>query len=104
MKDVPEEYKKRRGIENNFKSIEQIRARTGSQNHSIRVFMFSLSGRVQSAVYDSTKNERGDREQAGAACQKNMPADVFSVLLMVLVKRIRKSADRESKYYLQRVQ
>ena len=30
MKDVPEEYKKRWRIENNFKSVEQIRARTGS--------------------------------------------------------------------------
>ena len=30
MKDVPEEYKKRWRIENNFKTVEQIRARTGS--------------------------------------------------------------------------
>ena len=43
MKDVPEEYKKRWRIENNFKSVEQIRARTGSRNHAIRVFMFFLS-------------------------------------------------------------
>ena len=43
MKDVPEEYKKRWRIENNFKSVEQMRARTGSRNHSIRVFMFFLS-------------------------------------------------------------
>ena len=43
MKDVPEEYKKRRRIENNFKSVEQIRARTYSRNHAIRVFMFFLS-------------------------------------------------------------
>ena len=43
IKDVPEEYKKRWRIENNFKSVEQIRARTGSRNHAIRVFMFFLS-------------------------------------------------------------
>ena len=43
MKDVPEEYKKRWQIENNFKSVEQMRARTGSRNHAIRVFMFFLS-------------------------------------------------------------
>ena len=43
MKDVPEEYKKRWCIENNFKSVERIRTRTDSQNHSIRVFMFFLS-------------------------------------------------------------
>ena len=43
MKDVPEEYKKRWRIENNFKSVEQIRARTCSRNHAIRVFMFFLS-------------------------------------------------------------
>ena len=30
MKDVPEEYKKRWRIENNFKSVEQMRARTDS--------------------------------------------------------------------------
>ena len=43
MKDVPEEYKKRWRIENNFKSVEQMRARTGSRNHAIRAFMFFLS-------------------------------------------------------------
>ena len=43
MKDVPEEYKKRWRIENNFKSVEQMRARTCSRNHAIRVFMFFLS-------------------------------------------------------------
>ena len=30
MKDVPEKYKKHRRIENSFKSVEQIRTRTGS--------------------------------------------------------------------------
>ena len=43
IKDIPEEYKKRWRIENNFKSVEQNRASTGSRNHSIRVFMFFLS-------------------------------------------------------------
>ena len=43
MKDVLEEYKKRWRIENNFKSVGQIRARTCSRNHAIRVFMFFLS-------------------------------------------------------------
>ena len=43
MKDVPEEYKKRWRIENNFKSVEQIRAHTCSRNHAIRVFMFFFS-------------------------------------------------------------
>ena len=40
MKDVPDEYKKRWCIDNNFKSDEQIRAYTCRQNHAIRVFMF----------------------------------------------------------------
>ena len=71
MKDVPEEYKKRWRIENNFKSVEQIRARTCSRNHAIRVFMFfSLYDRVQSVVYGGAKNEQGNRDQVGAACQK----------------------------------
>ena len=43
MKDIPEEYKKRRRIENDFKSVEQMRVRTCSRNHAIRVFMFFLS-------------------------------------------------------------
>ena len=43
MKDIPEEYKKRWRIENNFKSVEQIRARTCSRNHAIRAFVFFLS-------------------------------------------------------------
>ena len=51
MKDVPEEYKKRWRIENNFKSVEQMRARTGSRNHSIRVFMFFLSMTVCNLWY-----------------------------------------------------
>ena len=55
MEDVPEEYKKRWGIENNFKSIEQIRARTGSQNHSIRVFMLFLSLAVRNLQYTAVR-------------------------------------------------
>ena len=72
MKDVPEEYKKRWSIDNSFKSVEQIRARTGSQNHSIRVFMFFLSfyDRVQPVVYGSAKNKQGVKDQVWAACQK----------------------------------
>ena len=50
IKDIPEEYKKRWRIENNFKSVEQMRARTGSRNHSIRVFMFFLSMTVDGIV------------------------------------------------------
>ena len=37
----------------------------------------------------------------GRHIKKNMTANVFLVLLIVLVKRIIKSADRESEYYLQ---
>ena len=43
VKDVLEEYKKRWRTENNFKSVEQMRARTCSRNHAIRVFTFFLS-------------------------------------------------------------
>ena len=43
MKNVPKEYKKRWRVENNFKSVEQMRTRTCSRNHAIRVFMFFLS-------------------------------------------------------------
>ena len=55
MKDVPEEYKKRWRIENNFKSIEQIRARTGSRNHAIRIFMFFLSLAVYNLWYTTVR-------------------------------------------------
>ena len=89
------------GIENNFKSVEQIRARTCSQNHSIIVFMFSLSGRVQPVVYGSAKNEQGDKDRLGRHAQKHMAANVFLVSFIVLATRIIKSADKELKYYLQ---
>ena len=55
IKDIPEEYKKRWRIENNFKSIEQTRARTGSRNHSIRVFMFFLSMTVCNLWYTAVR-------------------------------------------------
>ena len=55
MKDVPEEYKRRWRIENNFKSVEQIRARTGSRNHAIRVFMFFLSMTVCNLWYTAVQ-------------------------------------------------
>ena len=72
MKDIPEEYKKRWRIGNSFKSVEQIRARTGSRNHTIRVFMFFLSfyDCVQPAVCGSAKNKQGVKDQVWAACQK----------------------------------
>ena len=69
IKDILEEYKKRWRIENNFKSVEQIRARTCSQNHAIRVYVFSLSDRVQPVVYGSAKNEQYDRDQTETTCQ-----------------------------------
>ena len=55
IKDVPEEYKKRWRIENNFKSVEQIRARTCSRNHAIRVFMFFLSMIVCNLWYTAVR-------------------------------------------------
>ena len=55
MKDVTEEYKKRWRIENNFKSVEQIRARTCSRNHAIRVFMFFLSMIVCNLWYTAVR-------------------------------------------------
>ena len=69
------------------------------------LYVLSLYDRVQPVVCGSAKNEQVDEEQVdeeqvGAACQKNMAANVFSVLLIVLVKRIIKSADMESEYYL----
>ena len=56
IKDIPEKYKKRWRIENNFKSVEQIRARTCSRNHAIRVFMFFLSMTVCNLWYTAVRN------------------------------------------------
>ena len=101
MKDVPEEYKKRWRIENNFKSVEQMRAHTCSRNHAIRVFMFFLSMTVCNLWYTAVRKMNKVMEiKLGRYAKKNMAASVFLVLLIASVKRIIKSADRESKYYL----
>ena len=102
MKDVPEEYKKRWRIENNFKSVEQIRARTCSRNHAIRVFMFFLSMIVCNLWYTAVrKMNKAIEIKLGRHVKKNMTSNVFLVLLIVLAKRIIKSADRKLEYYLQ---
>ena len=102
MKDIPEEYKKRWRIENNFKSVEQIRARTCSRNHAIRVFMLFLSMIVCNLWCMAVrKMNRVIEIKLGRHAKKNMAASVFLVLLIALVKRIIKSADRKLEYYLQ---
>ena len=102
MKDVPEEYKKRWRIENNFKSVEQMRARTCSRNHAIRVFMFFFSMIVCNLRYTAVrKMNKAIEIKLGRHVKKNMTANVFPVLLIVLAKRIIKSADRKLEYYLQ---
>ena len=102
MKDVPEEYKKRWRIENNFKSVEQMRARTCSRNHAIRVFMFFLSMIMCNLWYTAVRKMNEVIEiKLGRHAKKNMTASVFLVLLIALVKRIIKSADRKLEYYLQ---
>ena len=102
MKDVPEEYKKRWRIENNFKSVEQIRARTDSRNHAIRVFMFFLSMIVCNLWYTAVQKMNKVIEiKLGRRAKKNMAANVFLVLLIVLAKKIIKSTDKELEYYLQ---
>ena len=102
MKDVPEEYKKRWRIENNFKSVEQMCARACSRNHAIRIFMFFLSMIVCNLWYTTVRKMNEVIEiKLGRHAKKNMTANVFLVLLIVLAKRIIKSADKESEYYLQ---
>ena len=102
IKDIPEEYKKRWRIENNFKSVEQIRARTGSRNHAIRVFMFFLSITVCNLWYTAVRKMNKVIEiKLGRHAKKNMAANVFLVLLIVLAKKIIKSTDKELEYYLQ---
>ena len=102
MKDVPEEYKKRWRIENNFKSVEQIRARTCSRNHAIRVFMFFLSTIVCNLWYAAVrKMNKAIEIKMGRHAKKNMTANVFLALLIALVKRIIRSADKKLEYYLQ---
>ena len=70
MEDVPEEYKKLWGREqlqiNRADPCPHLQPKSFDQS----LYALSLSGRAQPAVYDSAKNERGDREQVGAACQK----------------------------------
>ena len=102
IKDIPEEYKKRWRIENNFKSVEQMRARTGSRNHAIRVFMFFLSMTVCNLWYTAVRKMNEVIEiKLGRHAKKNIASSVFLVLLIALVKRIIKSADRKLEYYLQ---
>ena len=102
MKDVPEEYKKRWRIENNFKSVEQIRARTGSRNHAIRVSMFFLSMIVCNLWYTAVRKMNDMMETGRRRHVKiNITADVFLALLIVLVKKIIASVNKELNYYLQ---
>ena len=102
MKDVPEEYKKHWRIENNFKPVEQMRARTCSRNHAIRVFMLFLSMTVCNLWYTAVRKiNKVLRIKFGRHAKKNMTTNVFLVLLIVLAKRIIKSTDKESEYYLQ---
>ena len=102
IKDVPGEYKKRWRIESNFKSVEQMRARTGSRNHAIRIFMFFLSMTACNLWYAAARKMNKVIEiKLGRHAKKNMAANVFIVLLIALAKRIIKSADKESEYYLQ---
>ena len=102
IKDIPEEYKKRWRIENNFKSVEQMCARTCSRNHAIRIFMFFLSMTVCNLWYAAVRKMNKVIEiKLGRHTKKNMASSVFLVLLTALVKRIIKSADRKLEYYLQ---
>ena len=102
IKDIPEEYKKRWRIENNFKSVEQNRARTGSRNHSIRVFMFFLSMTVCNLWYTAVRKINNMIETKRRRRVKiNITANVFLVLLIVLVKKIITSVNKELNYYLQ---
>ena len=102
IKDIPEKYKKRWRIENNFKSVEQIRARTCSRNHSIRVFMFFLSMTVCNLWYTAVRNMNDMMETGRRRHVKiNITADVFLALLIVLVKKIITSVNKELNYYLQ---
>ena len=102
MKDIPEEYKKRWRIENNFKSVEQMRARTGSRNHSIRVFMFFLSMTVCNLWYTAVRKMNNMMETKRRRRVKiNITANVFLALLIVLVKKIITSVNKELEYYLQ---
>ena len=43
IKTLPDEYKKRWGIETGYRQIESVRARTRSKSFSLRIFLFYLS-------------------------------------------------------------
>ena len=102
IKDIPEKYKKRWRIENNFKSVEQMRARTCSRNHAIRVFMFFLSMTVCNLWYTAVRNMNDMMETGRRRRVKiNITANVFLALLIVLVKKIITSVNKELNYYLQ---
>ena len=90
------------GVENNFKSVEQMRARTCSRNHSIRVFMFFLSMTVCNLWYTAVRKMNNMMETGRRRRVKiNITANVFLALLIVLVKKIITSVNKELEYYLQ---
>ena len=94
--------KKRWRIENNFKSVEQNRARTGSRNHAIRVFMFFLSMTVCNLWYTAVRKINNMMETKRRRRVKiNITANVFLALLIALVKKIITSVNKELEYYLQ---
>lgn len=43
IRQIPELYKKRWGIETGYRVVESIRPRTNSPNHALRIFMFTVS-------------------------------------------------------------
>ena len=101
IKDIPEEYKKRWRIENNFKSVEQMRAHTCNRNHAIRVFMFFLSLVVCNLWHTTVrKMNKTIAIKIGRHAKKNVATNVFLVLLIVVAKKTIKLADRKLKYYL----
>ena len=64
--------------------------------------MFFLSMIVCNLWYTAVrKMNKGIEIKLGRHAKKNMTANVFPVLLMVLAKRIIKSTDKELEYYLQ---
>ena len=101
MKDVPEEQKALAHREQLQISRADACPHQQLKSCDQSFCVLSLYDRVQSVVCGSAKNEQGNRDQTWAACQKNMPANVFLVLLIVLAKRIIKSTNKESECYLQ---
>ena len=70
IKDIPEEYKKRWRIENNFKSVEQMpRPHRQPKSFDQSLYVLSLYDRVQPVVYGSAKNKQYDGDQAETTCQ-----------------------------------